>query len=398
MNLENMKGLFKKKQLSRKGIILFSAGLLLFFSLTGLLIYETTKKTVALQLDGKEEIVKTHAQRVKDLFIDLNIDQQSQDYISPSLDTKITDGMTVVWKPAKKVILEIDGVKEEKWTTEKSVKQFLEAQKIVVTEHDILHISPEEKIKNDLHIKLDVGFQILLNDGGKETEYWTTSTTVADFLKQQGIELNDLDRIEPGLEDNIKKGSSITITRVEKVTDVVEELVDYAVVTKKDHGLLSGKERVIQPGKKGKIQKKYEVILENGKEVSKKLISEEVIENPVDKIVAVGTKKLTQPVSRGQATGKEFIVRSTAYTATCNGCSGRTATGIDLRANPNIKVIAVDPSIIPLGTKVYVEGYGYAIAADTGGSIKGYKIDVFFSSKSDAYRWGVRNVKVKILK
>ena len=72
---------------------------------------------------------------------------------------------------------------------------------------------------------------------------------------------------------------------------------------------------------------------------------------------------------------------ATAYTAFCNGCSGRTATGLNLRANPNMKVIAVDPRVIPLGTKVYVEGYGYAVAADTGGAIKGYKIDVIFAIK-----------------
>ena len=62
-----------------------------------------------------------------------------------------------------------------------------------------------------------------------------------------------------------------------------------------------------------------------------------------------------------------------------------------------MKMIAVDPSVIPLGTKVYVEGYGYAIAGDTGGSIKGNKIDVFFPTKAEAFRWGCRKVKIKIL-
>lgn len=130
------------------------------------------------------------------------------------------------------------------------------------------------------------------------------------------------------------------------------------------------------------MQKTYEVILENGQEVSKTLISENVMENATDKIVAVGTKEMTQLVSRGTETGKEFYVSSTAYTASCNGCSGKTATGIDLHANPGAKIIAVDPSVIPLGTKVYVEGYGYAIAADTGTRIKGNKIDVFLPHKA----------------
>ena len=66
-------------------------------------------------------------------------------------------------------------------------------------------------------------------------------------------------------------------------------------------------------------------------------------------------------------------------------------------ANPNLKVISVDPSIIPLGSKVWVEGYGEAIAADTGGAIKGNKIDVFISNKEAASNWGRRTVTIKIL-
>ncbi|API91909.1 MULTISPECIES: LysM peptidoglycan-binding domain-containing protein [unclassified Virgibacillus] len=95
--------------------------------------------------------------------------------------------------------------------------------------------------------------------------------------------------------------------------------------------------------------------------------------------------------------GQSFSVTATAYTASCNGCSGVTATGVDLNKDPNAKVIAVDPSVIPLGSKVYVEGYGYATAADTGGAIKGNKIDVHVPSKGEATNWGVRTVNVTIV-
>lgn len=97
------------------------------------------------------------------------------------------------------------------------------------------------------------------------------------------------------------------------------------------------------------------------------------------------------------SSAKEMTVIATAYTAYCEGCSGTTAYGINLRENPHLKVIAVDPKIIPLGTKVWVEGYGYAIAGDTGGAIKGNKIDVFIPSHDEAMQWGVKKVKIKIL-
>ncbi|WP_406866353.1 LysM peptidoglycan-binding domain-containing protein [Priestia megaterium] len=109
-------------------------------------------------------------------------------------------------------------------------------------------------------------------------------------------------------------------------------------------------------------------------------------------------KEQQQPAeSSQQASGKSMTVEATAYTANCAGCSGTTATGVDLKANPNQKVIAVDPSVIPLGSKVYVEGYGEAVAADTGGAIKGNRIDVFVRSEGDAQQFGRKSVKITVM-
>ena len=107
--------------------------------------------------------------------------------------------------------------------------------------------------------------------------------------------------------------------------------------------------------------------------------------------------KAPVPSPSEASTTKEMTVTATAYTAYCEGCSGITYTGIDLRSNPNQKVIAVDPSVIPLGSRVWVEGYGEAIAGDIGGAIKGYIIDVFLEDKEDALKWGRKTVTIKIL-
>ncbi|MBY7121003.1 SH3 domain-containing protein [Bacillus sp. 16GRE42] len=103
-----------------------------------------------------------------------------------------------------------------------------------------------------------------------------------------------------------------------------------------------------------------------------------------------------------QAAKRELTVVATAYTAdpSENGTYGGrvlTAMGHDLTANPNMRIIAVDPKVIPLGSKVWVEGYGEAIAGDTGSAIKGNRIDVLMGSKSKAMNWGRQTVKVKIL-
>ncbi|WCS69195.1 hypothetical protein Goe27_00790 [Bacillus phage vB_BsuM-Goe27] len=108
-------------------------------------------------------------------------------------------------------------------------------------------------------------------------------------------------------------------------------------------------------------------------------------------------KKEVKTESTAQPSSQSLTVVATAYTANCAGCSGITATGINLKANPNQKVIAVDPNVIPLGSRVYVEGYGEAVAADTGGAIKGNRIDLFIPSQSQAVDYGKRTVKVDIL-
>jgi 3D (Asp-Asp-Asp) domain-containing protein len=113
---------------------------------------------------------------------------------------------------------------------------------------------------------------------------------------------------------------------------------------------------------------------------------------------ATNTNSTVKRASANTAAYKTITVKASAYTVNCKGCSGITATGLNLKKNPSIKAIAVDPKVIPLGSKVYVEGYGYAIAADKGGRIKGNRIDVFMPSKTKALQWGVKTVKVTVYK
>jgi uncharacterized protein YabE (DUF348 family) len=391
-----MKNLFSHS-LSRKRLAITFASFVVLATTSGFIYYEGSKNTVALTLNGEQKVVKTHANTIKELIAELDLPVNSKDYLYPSATAKVKNNQKVVWKQAKQVQIVKGNEKKTVWTTAATVEALLKEQGIVLNKHDEISKSPKTKIKNKMEIGIDIANHLTLVDGGEEKKVWSTSTTVADFLTQQGIGLNEFDRVEPSLTETIQKDGVINVIRVEKVTDVVEEPVQFAVITKKDESLEAGKEKTITPGQQGLVTRRYEVTFENGKEVSRRMISEKKIREKHDKVVAVGTKPLDSQVSRGEETGTEFYVTTTAYTAFCNGCSGRTATGIDLRANPNVKVIAVDPRVIPLGTKVFVEGYGYAVAGDTGSSIKGNKIDVFFPTKAEAFRWGVRKVKIKIL-
>ncbi|WP_277985538.1 3D domain-containing protein [Miniphocaeibacter massiliensis] len=151
----------------------------------------------------------------------------------------------------------------------------------------------------------------------------------------------------------------------------------------------------------GTLENNWLKIEYNGKTgyvYSSYLSAKEVAKAPAKKPAQEESKQENnQNNDKDFAYSKVLTVKATAYSMNEPGLSHKTASGIDLRKNPN--VIAVDRRVIPLGTKVYVEGYGYAIAGDTGGAIKGNKIDVHFNSVDRCYQWGVKNnVKVYILK
>lgn len=396
-----MKKLFSEKVIKNK-FVLSATSLIVLGSGSAYGTYELTKDSVSLTINGKEEIVRTHANTVNDLLEEYEIDIRQEDELSHDTKNKIKDDMKITYKAAKPIKVAMGDEQRTIWTTADTVKELIQQEDIDVTEHDRIEPALDTVIKNDLSLTIDKAFQITLNVGEEEKQHvWTTSTTVADFLKNQDVQLNELDKVEPALTDELTEKSNVTVTRIEKVTDVVEEPIAFNVVEKKDDNIEKGVQKVINSGKEGKQEKHYEVTIENGQEVTRKLLKTETVQKSEDRVVALGTKVVqtsTTVASRGNdSVSKEFYVNSTAYTANCNGCSGTTATGVNLKANPNAKVIAVDPNVIPLGTKVYVEGYGYAVAADTGSAIKGNKIDVFLSSKSAAYRWGSKRVKIKIL-
>lgn len=123
----------------------------------------------------------------------------------------------------------------------------------------------------------------------------------------------------------------------------------------------------------------------------------QVNDEPVTLDTEMTTGQTPAETVNPEPAGKEITVTATAYTADCEGCIGITKTGVNLIANPDAKVIAVDPAIIPLGSKVYVEGFGYATAEDIGGGIDGREIDIFMPEKSDALQWGRKDVTVTII-
>jgi 3D (Asp-Asp-Asp) domain-containing protein len=219
----------------------------------------------------------------------------------------------------------------------------------------------------------------------------TTLPRLEDILQEAGVELGPKDRVEARFDTSSDQMPELVVVRVNTRIVTEEEKIPFQVKSVQDPSLAPGSTRIKQAGQDGLLMKKYEVTTENGEVVQKRKLGSEVIKEPVTQITAVGVRSKTKLASRGVSLHNKRVLKmiATAYTHTGNP----TASGV----MPYVGGVAVDPKVIPLGTELYVEGYGYAKAVDTGGLIKGNRIDVFLETAKECYQWGRREVKVYIL-
>lgn len=192
-------------------------------------------------------------------------------------------------------------------------------------------------------------------------------------------------------------------------TEIELETIPYRVEQRINDSLDEGTEKVLIEGRKGICTKTYNVFMSNGVETARILAEETIVREPVTRLVEIGTI-LNFFSSRGERIRYETMLemKATSYTASYKDTGknpdhpqfGITYTGMEVR----LGIIAVDPRVIPLGTKVYVEGvgnvpdYGYAIAADIGSAIKGSLIDLYYNDQATVDAWGCRNVRIYILR
>lgn len=241
---------------------------------------------------------------------------------------------------------------------------------------------------------------ISLTIKGKESKVSTFKTTVKDLLIENNIEYDENDIITPSLDSKLEDNMDIKLIVVTEDTIIEKEDIPYEVKTVDDKSLLKGKTKVSQEGKVGEKELTYKATYHDGKLVGKILQEEHISKEATEKIVKKGTKEEIVVASRSQtsrnnnskvqtaSSGKYMKVVATAYAG-----DTITATG----TKPKWGTIAVDPRVIPYGTKVYIPQFNMTfVAEDCGGAIKGNKIDIFMNSKSECRTWGRRTIDIYI--
>jgi Uncharacterized protein conserved in bacteria len=315
---------------------------------------------------------------------------------------------SVIFSMRKTIIVSVDGSEKKITTFSSSCRSALKSNGIVVGPKDKTTPSLDSKVENQGKISITRAVKVSVAVDGKELNVQSSEDNVDKMLQAEGLGLQEFDKVSPSRDMALKDGLKVVVTRVQTKDIKETKPVDYTTTIKNDEEMEQGNKKVVQEGQPGEKETVTRIIYENGKEVSKKIISEIIKKQPVEKIVAMGTLKVYTP-SRGDKViySDSLRMRATAYTAdyASTGKSpgdsgfGVTASGsIAKRNSGSYSSVAVDPRVIPLGTKLYIEGYGYGIAEDTGGAIIGNKIDLFFNSSSEVDNWGARWVNVYVVK
>lgn len=299
------------------------------------------------------------------------------------------------------VLFESQGTQTQHVTPAQTVGEFLKQRGIVPGPRDYVHPATDAPIIDNMVIDYSPAVPVKIIAAGNSKTIITTAEDVGALLEEQHIQLGPHDIVRPSLADPIVPFSTIRIARVVRWISTVKHHIAQRTVHEIDFSLPPGKTRVVKPGRPGLTESMVDYTKTDGT-LRKRVLQTRVLRKPQTRVIAegVGTYAAIAAFAKHGLEKTSYIASSalsmvaTAYTAGCGGCTGYTASGY--RAGHGI--VAVDPRVIPLGTKLYIPGYGFAIAGDTGGAIVGNRIDLGFDSLSDALQFGRRTVKVYTLR
>ncbi len=413
--------------------------------------YYATRIPVNLVVDGTYHTVYTHQATVAALLADTGIRvSPPTDLVEPPLDTPLQPGMTVRVTIAQPVLVHADGVTQVIRTRALTVADILAEAGISLAPGDQVSME-NRKGSNTLHIHVRRAIPITLHEDGEESTFRTTAATVGQALREAGMDLYLADRVEPGPAQPVSAGmhiyversipvtvqvdgqtirtrthrdrvehvladlgivlvgqdyttpppgtplrgqTTIQVTRVSEQFIVQQEPIPFEVVWSPDPELEIDHQRLLQDGAPGILERRFRIRYENGQEITRSLEAVYVLLPPTTKVYGYGTQIVVRQLATPQGTieyWRKIRMLATSYSASTAGTPrtspyyGRTRLGLPMRYG----IVAVDPNVVSLGSQVYVPNYGVGLAADTGGAIRGRRIDLGYDDDNLVlwYRW-----------
>jgi uncharacterized protein YabE (DUF348 family) len=424
-----------------------SLGAIAALILTGILSFGI-RKTIHLVINGQSQTLTTRALTTGWLLREMRIPIGEGDDLNPELNAWLKDGDTVTIKRAARIRIQDRKQVFNLISTEKNPAKLLEMAGVELSPHDQLlynglAIDTDQRLSRASSYGLQIlrAHEIIVETADHKETFQTATTTLGQALWQAGIRIHQSDLVTPGLENLITKSIKITyqpsqelrirtkdeviherttkanigsalaqagiplegldysippaeaalpeqgnirVVHVEERIDLETEPLPFDTEYQPVSDLELDKETVVQAGSFGIRARRIRVRLEDGKEVARHTEAEYTAQEPRPRILGYGTKIVPKTVqtSSGQIRYWRAVnMYAVSYNPTSAG-GNITASGLPLQKG----VAAVDPAIIPLGTRLFIPGYGEAVAADTGGGVKGRIIDLGYSDR-DYVSW-----------
>lgn len=383
---------------------------------------------VRVLIDGVApiELIAYKGDTVEKTLEDNSILLREKDISQPSRETIVDEDMDITIKRYSKITIEADDSTKTLEFTGSSVEEALKEAGIDIGTDDTVNYSMSETLFDGMNIKVGRVITIKVSADGEVEEHKIAATSVEDALEKLEYKVGDSDSVYPPRTSKLVNGQEIAVKRVETKEVEEKQAVPFEKKEELDSSMYVGETKVKVKGMQGEKTFSYRVTYTDGAETDRKLVSEEVTLDPITEITAVGTK-IKEPVSTPAPTPKptpkptkkpvppvtvpqsgENTVTDAAGnvisfskmitgkgTAYCD--TGLTASGHEA----GYDYIAVDPSIIPYGTKLYIRSTDglyerYCIASDTGGNLLNGNVlvDVWFPTESECRTFGVRTMEV----
>ena len=257
----------------------------------GLVAFVGNNKTVTLNVDGKVSSVQTFGGTVGQVVKSAKVELQAADRVSPSADARVEDGSVINVNLAKAVKISLDGAEKTINTTSANVEG-------LVTELGVASAS-EVSVPKDAQLAVSGSFvaistpkTVSILADGKATKATTTAATVAEVLKDAGVTVGAGDRLSQPRNAHVVNDMAIKVSRVDSTkTAATSEEVPFDTMSSESADLFVGEKKVTQAGVPGKVDKNFKLVLVDGREAARTLVSETVSVQPVTEKVSVGTKE-----------------------------------------------------------------------------------------------------------
>jgi uncharacterized protein YabE (DUF348 family) len=288
---------------------------------------------------------------------------------------------------AVRIVVDDGSVPYAIFSTAPTVGEALLREQVTLYLGDQVQPSLGSSVQAGMRVTIERSKPVLVSVDGHTVRTRTRGKSVGDTLAELGITVAGSDRVTPAMPESITDNVAIRVVRVQSLVQVERQPIPYELIVTPDDSLEIDHQQLTQAGADGEFRRRYRSMIEDGVEVTRTLIDAWVAAQPVTNVVSYGRKVVVRTLDtpEGQVRYWRHIrMYATSYSKSTAGVSpsasyfGITRLGLPMRRG----IVAVDPTVVVLGSSIYVPGYGTGLAGDTGGGVRGKWVDLGYDDEN----------------